>query len=224
MSAEKSLILRMTSADQHRPSVSECLADCWFSTMEDIALKTVKLSHSPLRQRFCKSNKLKKLAIHISASHLSAPEVLKMKDSRPTLMTSGGYRARAAIPEDVEKLMEVLDVDGSATISYPEFIAAMTAHDSVSLLLFKTFDRNGDGHINRNELQEALKTESFKAPAASLYELLQVLASDKDGDGTLDFQEFKAMMQDSASADVQKLSRDRANPKDKNGANNNGKP
>ena len=41
------------------------------------------------RQRFCKSNKLKKLAIHISAAHLSAPEVLKMKDARNMTWQSG---------------------------------------------------------------------------------------------------------------------------------------
>lgn len=241
MSAEKSLILRMTSADAHRPTVAECLADCWFNTMEDVSRgKAISAQNLENMQRFCKSNKLKKLAIHISAAHLSAPEVLKMKEmfelvdkdhsgvvslaelkkAMTELMTTGGYRARAAIPEDIERLMDLLDVDGSATISYPEFIAAMTDRkhyttDSTCLAVFRTFDRNGDGHINRTELQEALKSESFKDLDFNLFPAIEeVLASDQDGDGTLDFEEFKEMMRDSSSADVQKLARDRVKQKD----------
>eukprot|EP00434_Breviolum_minutum_P011301 symbB.v1.2.009973.t1/scaffold623.1/size335370/16 len=235
MSAEKGLILRMTSADAHRPSVEQCLADCFFNTMKEVSRgKEVSAQNLENMQRFCKSNKLKKLAIHISASHLSAPEVLRMKEmfelidkdksgvvslaelkqAMQELMTTGGYRARAAIPQDVERLMEMLDVDGTATISYPEFIAAMTDRkhyttDSTCLAVFRSFDRNGDGHINRAELSQALRSESFKDLDFNLFPAIEeVLASDKDGDGTLDFEEFKAMMKDTASSDVQKLTRD----------------
>ncbi|CAK9111980.1 Calcium-dependent protein kinase 22 [Durusdinium trenchii] len=67
----------------------------------------------------------------------------------------------------MEALMDLLDVDGSATISYPEFIAAMTDRkhyttDATCLAVFQIFDTNGDGHINRHELQQALKSKTFK--------------------------------------------------------------
>lgn len=56
------------------------------------------------RQRFCKSNKLKKLAIHISAAHLSAPEVLKMKDARTAGTWQSGNEGQNNITKHHRKL------------------------------------------------------------------------------------------------------------------------
>jgi len=40
----------MTSADAHRPTVAECLADCWFSTMEDVSRGKADTSGTRIRK------------------------------------------------------------------------------------------------------------------------------------------------------------------------------
>lgn len=236
LSTAQTLVFRMMTSEAARPTSAECLEDPFFKTMEDIGRgEEISARHLENMQRYCRANKLKKLAIHVSASHLSDPEVLRMKDmfelvdadnsgqvslaelkkAMQELMCHGGYRARAAIPQDVERLMDLLDVDGSATISYPEFIAAMTDRkhyttDATCLAVFQIFDTNGDGHINRHELQQALKSKTFKDLDFNLFPAIEeVMSSDKDGDGNIDFEEFKAMMRDSASEDVKLLGRTR---------------
>ncbi|CAJ1369180.1 unnamed protein product [Effrenium voratum] len=233
------LVFRMMGPPADRPSAADCVADHFFKPEEpaegeEAPAPNIEISTRCLEnmQRFCKADKLKKLAIHMAASHLSGPEVEKMremfelvdtdhsgtvcvaelKNAMQQTLETGGYRARAAVPQDIARLMEILDVDGSATISYPEFIAAMMDRkhyttDSACLVVFRIFDINGDGRINRQELYKSLKSEAFQELDLKNFPgIEEVLGnSDKDGDGTIDFEEFKAMMKDSASSDIKLL-------------------
>jgi len=58
---------------------------------------------------------------------------------------------------------------------------------------FQTFDRNGDGKIDKDELASLLQDECVQnytvRDIASIMEDI-----DKNGDGQIDFQEFFAMM------------------------------
>ena len=92
---------------------------------------------------------------------------------------------------DIEKIIEECDADGSDFIDYSEFLtAAMDWQGTLSKKklesAFKTFDLNGDGKIDLNEVKEmiggALDEQMYS-------EILK--EADINGDGVIDFHEFE---------------------------------
>jgi calcium-dependent protein kinase len=98
--------------------------------------------------------------------------------------------------EEIHSIMTRVDTDNSGYIDYSEFIAA--AMDKKKLLseekleaTFKAFDRDHNGKITAQELKYFLES-SIKIDISAYYRLIQQV--DKNGDGEIDFQEFKEMM------------------------------
>lgn len=109
--------------------------------------------------------------------------------------------------EAAEQIWRVFELDGDEVVSFNEFAAACLheSEEMVEKLLwrdFKQFDHDGDGHVTKQELAEFLTTgrgdrdpvlrrilmETEKDPA----ELVQ--AMDKNSDGLVSFEEFKAFL------------------------------
>ena len=91
-------------------------------------------------------------------------------------------------------LMKSLDVNGDGVISYEEwlmFIVQKRLDQKEERLFqaFRQFDLNGDGHITAAELQHVLANNNSNEIAKLIMEV------DKDGDGTVDYNEFLEMMQ-----------------------------
>ena len=98
--------------------------------------------------------------------------------------------------EEAEEIFSNIDYDNNGTISFDEFVKA--AIDKKKLLTdeklkaaFALFDRNGDGDIEANELKEVIGDDSNIDNSVWLQMIQEV---DLDGNGVIDFEEFKDMM------------------------------
>jgi len=110
---------------------------------------------------------------------------------------------------DVEEMFKRLDLDGSESIDYTEFCAAgigerASTEESVLWAAFKTFDVEDDnGKISTSEIEQVLQNadvnnvwskEVCEDVAREICEM-----GDKDGDGSLDFDEWLKLMREMAS-------------------------
>ena len=98
--------------------------------------------------------------------------------------------------EASDEIFEKIDTDGNGTISYDEFIKASADEKNILneeklKLAYKLFDKNGDGNIEACEIKEVLG--SINDTDDNLWEQL-IKEADLDGNGLIDYEEFKVMM------------------------------
>lgn len=98
--------------------------------------------------------------------------------------------------EEIHNIMLRIDTDNSGYIDYSEFLAA--AMDKKKFLSsqrleasFHAFDRDNNGKITAQELKHILESE-IKLDITAYSNLIKQV--DKNGDGMIDFKEFKDMM------------------------------
>ena len=98
--------------------------------------------------------------------------------------------------EEVDLIFSKIDYDNNGTISFDEFLKA--AIDKQKLLTeeklkaaFALFDMNGDGDIEAKELQEVMGENNDIEDNVWAKMIEEV---DLDGNGVIDFEEFKDMM------------------------------
>merc|ERR1740121_2860879 len=98
------------------------------------------------------------------------------------------------LPQDLQQIFQEVDSDGRGIVDYTEFLAAALdkkqyEDEAVCWQAFRVFDRNGDGVISKEELQQVLQDDDVqKVGGGSIEEILR--SYDEDGDGTIDFREF----------------------------------
>merc|ERR1712232_185188 len=108
----------------------------------------------------------------------------------------------------LQGVLETLDSNGTATLDYSEFLAATLTYksyeeDSILWGAFCVFDKDQSGEITRKELTEVLKDDGVKNLIGSSC-IDQVLKEcDTSGDGSISFDEFKAMMLGESSKPVE---------------------
>ncbi|CAE7831859.1 CPK2, partial [Symbiodinium microadriaticum] len=176
----------------------------------------------PLRSNFVDNlrgfqsqNKLKKAALHIIAGQLNEDQIKSLRDVFTSLDKNGdgllthaelkdglGKSGLKDIPPDLAAILDGVDADGSGVIDYTEFLAATLDRqqymkEDVCWAAFRVFDRNGDGHISKDELKQVLSNSEVEDAlgAKAIAELM--LEVDSNGDGIIDFEEFMAMMKGS---------------------------
>merc|ERR1719436_2254204 len=95
--------------------------------------------------------------------------------------------------------MDGIDVNCSGLIDYTEFLAATMRRkqylqEDACWCAFKVFDRDGDGKISKEELKLVLGDGNVRAwwSAPGVDQVIKEV--DKNGDGSIDFDEFMAML------------------------------
>lgn len=98
------------------------------------------------------------------------------------------------------RIMEVFDTDNSGDVDFQEFITGLSifsgrgSKDDKLNFAFKIYDIDKDGYISNGELFIVLKIMvGSNLEDAQLQQIVDrtIMENDSDGDGRLDFQEFK---------------------------------
>ncbi|KAF9435634.1 calmodulin-like 3, partial [Entomortierella beljakovae] len=125
------------------------------------------------------------------------------KDNSGTISTSEiGSILRKFNPgiteASIQTMVRALDVDGSGTIDFLEFLTLMTRnsaktdYDTELKEAFKVFDKDGNGFISRSELSHALSNLGSTLTEEEVDAMIQ--EADINGDGQVNYEEFALIM------------------------------
>jgi len=217
----KELIRAMLKVNpKDRYTAEEALNHAWTKQ------KAPCISHLPLQKNlvenlraFRSQNRFAKAVLHIIAGQLSEGQIrglretfLKLDGNGDGLLTLKELREGLQLggvkelPSDLQEIMDSVDSDGSGVIDYTEFLAAtlerrLYLQEDVCWCAFKVFDLNSDGKISLDELRLVLDSNSVESAmgAQAVQEMLKEV--DRNGDGSIDFDEFMAMMRGTQAAE-----------------------
>lgn len=165
---------------------------------------------------FSSVDRFKKAALQVIAHRLDDASVNRLRDQFMKLDSNGdGMLTLAEMQnackacnlgikqEDLSRVFAEIDVDGSGTIGWTEFLAAMIDHkkilqEEVCWEAFRVFDRDQNGQLTLDEVRAVLAEDNLggndlvKVVAEEIEDLFK--RTDTDGDGQISFQEFMAML------------------------------
>jgi len=94
----------------------------------------------------------------------------------------------------IKAMFDSVDDSGDRLISLDEYLKAMgelpdNDHKAASVRrVFRQFDKDGNGEIDRSELEAAFKEMGENVPAEEVDKILK--AADRDGSKTINYEEF----------------------------------
>lgn len=219
----KELVTQMLTKDvDSRPHSAEVLASHWFR--QEVIPQDTKVDEGNLAQMrtFVAQSRLKKVALQVIARQISDDTIEKLReiflslddDNSGTLSVEEidealiDLQVEEPIRVEMRRLMHEIDVDGSGTVNYTEFIAANISkkqylQEQVCKAAFHIFDVNGDGFICKDDLANLLKSGHQEEGFAgiSVEEISEIMKEvDQNGDGRMSFEEFMALMADRKDA------------------------
>lgn len=102
--------------------------------------------------------------------------------------------------EDLRDMIRNVDKNANGAIDFNEFIEMMLKQgsnaDEDAAHAFKVFDRDGDGLITAEELR--LTMNNLGEPLTEAELTAMIAEADTDGDGKINFEEFKNLMANKA--------------------------
>ena len=200
----------LTYDPDKRVSASEALDHVWFkkfAKMDKVQKSLASKALSNLKN-FRAEQKLKQATLtYIVQQCLTKEETGKMEgifaamDKNNDGMLSKeeiseGYEEQFGYPideEELDKIFDAIDTDGSGAIDYSEFLmATMNEQQLMSKeklkAAFKMFDKDGSGTISIDEIKDALGNLDEAMAIKMIKEV------DEDDDGEISFEEFERMM------------------------------
>ncbi|KAL8146571.1 calcium-dependent protein kinase 13-like [Apium graveolens] len=172
-------------------------------------------------KQFSMMNRFKRKALRVIAEFLSNEEVGDIKELFNKIDTDndgivsveelkfGLQKFGSQLAEaDIQLLIEAVDINGKGTLDYGEFIAVSLhlqrmANDEHLHKAFSSFDKNGNGYIEPDELRDALMEDGDDDCTNIANDIFQEVDTDKDG--KISYEEFAAMMK--TGTDWRKASR-----------------
>nr|GMC85873.1 calcium-dependent protein kinase 13 [Ipomoea batatas] len=218
----KSLVRQMLEPDPKlRLTAKQVLEHPWLQNAKkapNVPLGDVVKSR--LKQ-FSLMNRFKRKALRVIADFLSNEEVEDLKEIFGKIDTDndgivsieelkvGLQKLNSQLAEsEIQMLIEAIDTNGKGTLDYGEFIAVSLhlqrmANDEHLRKAFSYFDKNGNGYIEPDELQDALMEDGSEDCTNVANDIFQEVDTDKDG--LISYEEFAAMMK--TGTDWRKASR-----------------
>nr|GMC90109.1 calcium-dependent protein kinase 13 [Ipomoea batatas] len=218
----KSLVRQMLEPDPKlRLTAKQVLEHPWLQNAKkapNVPLGDVVKSR--LKQ-FSLMNRFKRKALRVIADFLSNEEVEDLKEIFGKIdadndgivsieeLKVGLQKLNSQLAEsEIQMLIEAIDTNGKGTLDYGEFIAVSLhlqrmANDEHLRKAFSYFDKNGNGYIEPDELQDALMEDGSEDCSNVANDIFQEVDTDKDG--LISYEEFAAMMK--TGTDWRKASR-----------------
>lgn len=140
-------------------------------------------------------------------------EVLEFRDAFAMFDTDGGGTIEThelkqvmtelgdePTDEEIQEMILMVDENGDGAIDFDEFITLMrlrmgeSGDDNEKKLrdVFNIFDADGSGGIDRDEMRQLMKKLAQSLTEEEISAMMEEV--DKDGDGEISFEEFKALM------------------------------
>lgn len=206
------LIQKLLCLDANkRLSAKEALEHRWFQ--KELPVDKERLQHNLKNLKsFRAEQKLQQAAYTFIASQLTTKEERQqLMETFKALDTNGdGTLSREEILEgykqlmdeeeaeaEVNRIMQMVDLDKSGAIDYTEFITAtldkkkMMSKERLEQA-FAIFDKDGNGTISHDELREILGGQLSNLDEKVWRDIIHEV--DTNGDGVISLEEFTAMM------------------------------
>mmetsp|Transcript_22420 Transcript_22420/g.35199 ORF Transcript_22420/g.35199 Transcript_22420/m.35199 type:complete len:502 (-) Transcript_22420:256-1761(-) len=207
----KNLIKQLLSKrPEDRPTAEQALADPWFEKVDDdpalrAPIRIAAFMRDRLKQ-FVGMNKLKRHALNIIANQLTEAEIGHLRKVFSAIDDDGNgvitleelrmamrMEGMEAMEAEVMGLMQGIDLDGNESLDYQEFLAAVVdrnvfIREENIRVAFQYFDKQGQGHIQPADLVDIFGSVQHAEEA--------VRGIDLNGDGVIEYEEFKQMIKD----------------------------
>jgi len=113
--------------------------------------------------------------------------------------------SQRATPDEIADMIHNMDSDGNGTIEFEEFLDHMLLtgnhgekdQNEELTEAFKIFDKDGNGLISRDELEQVMRSLGERLTTEEVVEMIN--EADIDGDGQIDYKEFVNMMSKKAT-------------------------
>lgn len=220
----KDLIRRLLELNPStRLTAEEALEHVWIRNLAPAASSSaLQLNELRSMQTFVQQNRLQKATRYWIAQRMKDSEIQHLKDmfeamdhDHDGMVTFQQLRRGieqqqfeqdqpAGLDRNVTSMMENIERGGTCTgrINYTDFLAATLdkkhyQEERICWEAFQVFDRNGDGFISRQDLTQVLHNSEVETLLTSVVVDHILERHDTDGDGSIDFEDFMAMMRSS---------------------------
>lgn len=218
----KSLVRQMLEPDPKlRLTAKQVLEHSWLQNAKKAPNVPLGDVVKARLKQFSLMNRFKRKALRVIADFLSNEEVEDIKEMFKKIdidddgivtieeLKAGLQKFNTQLAEsEVQLLIESVDTNGKGTLDYGEFVAISLhlkkmANDEHLHKAFSYFDKDGNGYIVPQELQDALMEDGDMDSANVANDIFQEVDTDKDG--KISYEEFAAMMK--TGTDWRKASR-----------------